>query len=66
LWKGESLIRVSLAAFQHLHELILIEEKVLKILTHHWWAEVVSGMGRLEAAEKLRKADSSPAEADSE
>jgi hypothetical protein len=34
-----------LAVFQQLHELILIEEKFVKILTQHCWAQVVVGMG---------------------
>src|SRR6266852_1870551 len=34
-----------LAAFQQLHELILIEEKLAKRRAQHWWAHVLSGMG---------------------
>ena len=31
-------LRVDLAVFQQLHELILIKEKFVKILTQHCWA----------------------------
>ena len=33
-----------LAVFQQLHELILVEEKFLKILSQHRWTEVLSGV----------------------
>jgi len=37
-----------LAAFEQVHELILIEEQFAKGLAQHWWTHVLSGMGSPE------------------
>jgi hypothetical protein len=38
-------LRVDLAVFQQMHELILRKEELAERLPQHWWAQVLSGMG---------------------